>query len=221
MLVKKTENIKKFYSFPKLYREDLEKIETILKQELGSEQCKFSTSDFSCDSISEIDPEVYSTSNDLWIQSADCTICVSIDKYTATVLSSQNDAKHRGVLGDIADNILRHSQRRYLKLISAPGRWIAIISVALVGFILGYLVLPPSVSFLPRLLMQFIVQFVLLIVLVWLFYMIPISPPVIFQYKKNLPSFWKRNKDLIIVTVCCGLVVTVIGGLIVDIVFKF
>src|ERR1035437_7693836 len=115
---KKTTYLLKTFDMVHLFRDDLEKIEHILKDELKAEKFTISTSGYEYNSISEIQSDSMST-NDLVIQTSQPYVCITLEKASAQLYFAENSLAEEGAFSELS-NILKDRQRDFVHNMTRP-----------------------------------------------------------------------------------------------------
>lgn len=186
---------------PCLYREDLEAIEMIIKDELKPREYKFETKDYEFDNIGTI-PKDIESSVDFHIQTYNPYISIDFNRFSASVYANDDDLNTIGALTKIIE-ILSKKERKLLYW-SQKFAWVApmllIVPISTLGKI-------KSTS--PWFLLGFSIPAVILWIVSFYLSVYKFSR-INFTSYKDSPSFLKRNRDQIILLI----IGAIIGGII-------
>lgn len=207
---KKTQSFKQDFKMPHLYREDLEEIEAVMKI-ISPRLYKLETKDFEYTSIQDIPKDALTVSN-FHIQTLDPYISIDFENFSSRIYSNdEDDIKTLGAIHKIT-GIIEKRERRSLWRSSKLSTFLA-----------------PVVILSPFLLMEFYskeiiksnaVLFVILISValimgtVWFVigYRATLKNYSVIEFtcKKNIPNFFARNKDQIIVGIIVAIMTVVL-----------
>ncbi|MDF2529583.1 MAG: hypothetical protein K0Q57_463 [Gammaproteobacteria bacterium] len=182
-MIKKLVNIEREFCYSKLYREDLEQIESLLK-ELNLQYYSIQVdNDYQADSINEINAQQIPSTNKLTISTLYKGIRIYINKSRARIYCENDDIHCRGVMDKICD-IFKLRQRKWIKIAK-------IIIFFLVAGLTGFLIFKykNSLSTLETILaIGLSILFIELIDKIF-----ELSPPIIFSSEREAPSFWRKQ----------------------------
>lgn len=116
---KKQSNYIKDFKMPRLFRDDLENIDAIMKDELQPSQYKIDFGDFEYEGINEISREIPPV-NDFHITSYDPYVKIDLSRASAKIYADDDGLKTRGAVEKIVE-IIQNRQRRYRWFFSLPG----------------------------------------------------------------------------------------------------
>ena len=183
---KKTQSFRQDFKMPHLFREDLETIETIIK-DLPAQKFKFETIDFEYETVQEISRDT-ETVNDFRIDVRDPDIQLNFTNSSAEIYASNDDIKTRGIVGKIID-IISKRERKYLWYFWKLTDWLPLV------FIFSTLLLLLQNLRLFFLFFFFVVSIACVIAVYRSLHSFSI---IEFDYKKNRVNYFVRNKDQII-----------------------
>jgi len=197
------QNFRQDFKMPHLFREDLEKLEAIIK-ELSPREYRFETKDFECKVIQEI-PQDAERLNDFHIQTHNPYISLDFNKNSAYIYSSDNTIKIMGAIKKIIDVVAKR-ERKFLWYLSNLATWLAPIflwtPLYLTMFLEKETIKPNKILILAS------ISIALLAFIWWIAgYRISLHnfSVVEFRYRKDKLNFLTRNKDQIII----GVIVTI------------
>ncbi len=181
---------------PHIYREDLEKIENLILNELKPREYKIETNEYEYEKVEQLQKDL-GTAVDLHVQTYTPYLSIDFNKNSARVYSGDDDLKTMGAFDQIF-SILSKKERRVLYYLSKVSVWVA-----------------PILFFAPiRALAEidkvdnpklWVVLGVVLVSALWWvigFYSSLYKFSIIdFTYLKEKPNFIVRNKDQIILVV--------------------
>ena len=211
--MKKQRPLEKEYLSPHLYREDLEDIEKIIKEDLQPKDYKISFCEYEYKTISEI-PASTPPSKDFQMNSSLPSIYINLAKHSRGIrtYSDNTDLKTAGVFAKI-DQVISLRDRRITLIWIKSSRLLAVLFYVVCIFFMTIK------NFSPRLAVVDLVVGTLAIFLWFLsFYSYP--PKVDFFYKRERGSFFERNKDQIflsVISAIVGMVLTIVATLLLKI----
>lgn len=173
-----------------LYRDDLIEIENILKEQLKAKDIKLSTSEYEFSSVSEI-PEDTQPTNDFKIQSYSPYVSIDLGTVSAKVYVSENSLSELGAFTEIV-NVLKRRQRKFKHYFLHSSAWFAPSIVIYSILLAAYFKDGRSLILVPL---------ALLGILWWLTGFktaLGRYSTTEFTIQSASPSFFKRNKDQII-----------------------
>ncbi len=199
-----------------IFKEDLEQLAELFSDNFN--EIEIEADGFKLANISEINELKKDIITDFKIGGRDKdthTNEMSIDisrKSGYIYITSYNDTKCIGVKNKIDEILIR--RRKLINIIDS--KWIFILP-ALINFILFY-ILGSSKNYdlgnyIAYSLLIILISFLLIITLIAIPFFI--TNAIHLKYSHEKPSFYKRNKDNIIVGAICAMFGTVIGGLII------
>lgn len=209
---KKTQYFRQDFKMPHLFREDLEKLEDIIK-ELSPQEYKFETKDFEYKTIQEItkDVEVINEINDFHIQTYNPYVSLDFNNNSAYIYSSDDDIKTIGVIKKITDII----SKRERKLLWQLSRLSSFLAPALIWFPFLLMIFLSKETIKSNKILFVIATLILYIVaIVW--WIIGYNAHfkkfsvIELEYKKNKSNFFIINKDRIIVGIIVAIVTVIL-----------
>jgi len=203
---KKAQTFSKDLKMPQLYRDDLEIIEKIIKDELKPREYKIETKDYEYDGLESI-PEDNEQITDLHIQTYSPYISIQFNRFSARIYAGDDDLKTTGALTKIVE-VLSARERKMLFWSQKVGLWLA-----------------PILFFAPtRALIEidriktpkhwFAIGLALAAVIWWIisYYLSMYRfSSITFISSKKSPGFIKRNKDQILVGLIVGIPVAILS----------
>ncbi|OGS34895.1 MAG: hypothetical protein A2474_07905 [Elusimicrobia bacterium RIFOXYC2_FULL_34_12] len=189
------------FKMPHLFREDLEKIEDVIK-ELSPHRYGFEIKDFEYETIQEI-PEDTETLNNFKIQTYDPYISLNLNNFSASIYSNSNDIKVIGAIKKIIDIIL--VRERKFRWFLAKKSWLLLVAFEIIyAVIIILLCSVRKIIFLNAIFPLLFIAFIWSIIS-WNLSIRNFSITE-FIYQKNKSNFFKKNKDQIILMVFAAII---------------
>jgi len=208
----------------KLYLDDLEQIVSILKVE--SNEVKIETDEYKYESLEELVGNRKETIYELKLGSGRSVwspVKLSLDKYFVELFISEDEPRLRGLFEKIKE-ILVKRERVYRRLVSP------IFSLIFSVFSLTIIIVNKFLYPLPLIILPFLYFIIIpsattisLIIVVWLNMEKGKYSIIVLKHRSDQVSFWKRNKDqvlLLIIGTVIGAVITVLGTIILNVLSK-
>lgn len=204
---KKVQTFSKDLKMPQLYRNDLEAIERVIKEELKPREYKLETKEYEYDSL-ELIPEDAEPVTDFRIQTSGPYISVELNRFSARVYAGNDDINTTGALTKIL-GILSKRERKVLF-------WSQKIAMLFAPIL--FAVSMPTLTTTNEItsVMHWIVAIsVPLIAVFWWLVSVYSSmykfSTITFISSKKSPGFIKRNRDQILVGLIVGIPVAIVG----------
>jgi len=192
------------FKMPHLFREDLELLEKIIKEELKPKEYKLETEEFEYQEFKEISEDTETTS-EFHIQTHSPYISIDFSNHSARLYADSDDLKTIGALKKIEEIIFRR-ERKTLWRISNLSMW----SIVLIYLPQLLSIMSPKIG--SKLVFILLLTFIVMVIL-WFFIgfrSLNNFSLIEFAYSKNKPNFFTRNKDQIILIIFG----TIIGALV-------
>ena len=201
----------KEYKWPHLFLEDLEKIEKVILNEAKANSYSLNLHNCKYDSANEIKDD-FRESSELYIYSYSPYIRVSFSGVSASLNVSDDNISALAVGKRISD-IIKKRERKLFKYV------IYLFNLLAIALYTGILIIPSRLipdynKYIKLSVLLACLLFPLAIVLAAVFIRINHFSKIEFVYNKDKQTFWRTNRDKIIVSVVTGLFGTVIGTMI-------
>lgn len=205
---RKNQTFNKELKMPRLFREDLEFIEKIIKEELQPREYKIETREYEYETVDLI-PRDHETVTELHIQTYTPYISIDFNRYSARVYAADDDLKTTGALTKIIEILIKKERK--------ISYWSQEIAIYLTPFLFGALftfIITRKIELTRHWLAIGI--FILILVVVWWavsFYSMFRFSEINFFTSKKRQNFLQRNKDqiiLLIIGAFAGAVFTVL-----------
>jgi hypothetical protein len=197
-----------------LYRKDLIEIESTLK-EVSDNKLEIKFDDFESQSISDI-PEKQKATSEISFSVYNPHISFRIGRYDSTFYLSEDKLELRGLVEKVKDILKKNSPFKLILARKILAYLEGGISVLIIMIFFLLVIDNDPIIFLKDNFFVSRSQSTLLIVLFILCFVgsiqliLPAKSYINFCYKDTKPTFWKRNKDAIIITIVGGVIVGLI-----------
>jgi len=205
--------LKKIYSSPHLYREDLEEIEEILQKDFSARDFHIEYNDRKYKSIKDISEDA-SRVTKLTISSHSPTLHLIIDRHSNQLFTYSDDVSAAAAIAKI-DQIISNCDREWFPFTQKIAGWTTLFSWILLSSITSFLEVYFKNNELQLSVSQKSLLFVLLIIAIssLIMWFIPFSPKIEFQHKNKSKGFLQRNKDAIMLALFSATVAAILTRL--------
>ncbi len=210
---RKKQQFNENFKMPHLFREDIENIEKIIKEELNSNDYKLESEFFEYQKVEEI-PSDENSLNQFIIRTYSPYILINFTKNNASIYTEDDDIKTTGAVKKIID-LIHKRERKFLWYSSKIGQiFISVmLTLSILSLFLKYLFNSEWEYAIIIIILSIIWFVIILFVGEYKFSVIE------FTHKRNRSNFFHRNKDKIGLIVISAML-TLFVGLIVNLILK-
>ena len=202
---RKKQQFNENFKMPYLFREDIENIEKIIKEELNSNNYKLESEFFEYQKVEEI-PSDENSLNQFIIRTYSPYIIINFTKNNASIYAEDDDIKTTGAVKKIID-LIHKRERKFLWYSSKIGQIFAgvMLTLSILSLFLKYLFNSEWEYAIIIIILSIIWIVIILFVEEYKFSVIE------FTHKRNRSNFFHRNKDKIGVNIIVAIVSLLIG----------
>lgn len=213
---KKSQFYRRDFKMPHLFRDDLEEIENIIKDELTPGGYKLDSHNFEYKDMQDIQKDTENV-NEFHVQTDSPHIMINFDKSNAEIYSGTDDIKTTGAIKKIVDIILKRERKYFYYFVALSTNLIALPFLASI-LLFAILLKKEGATF-----KLFLPIVLFLVTIIWLItaYNCRFNrfSRIEFLYRKDRSSFFIRNKDQIILVII-GAVLGAIATMILEMIFR-